>query len=313
MEIPELRQIAKDNRMMREASTALLLAGAVLGLFVLLPKPAPEQKAPVAVATTTPQAFTEVPIQAKAAIVYDLTTHTALYEKNARAQLPLASLTKLITMYAAFSEFASSTTITIPEGVTALSQPRAFTPGQTFPLEALARLTLTASLNDGAAAIAEATAQQKSESIHATDAAVADALHLEQTYALNGNGLDLNTDISGGYGSARDMAVLAGAFAALAPSVAEATTQRVTDGADSSGVRFSVKNTDPMVNTIPGLILSKTGFTDLAGGNLVLVFDAGVQHPIAVVVLGSTEKARFTDAMTLVDATFAHFAGVKSL
>jgi D-alanyl-D-alanine carboxypeptidase len=68
-----------------------------------------------------------------------------------------------------------------------------------------------------------------------------------------------------------------------------------------------------MVNTIPGLLLSKTGYTDLAGGNLALVFDSGIGHPIAVVVLGSSQKARFTDGTTLVAATLAHFAGVASL
>ena len=72
-------------------------------------------------------------------------------------------------------------------------------------------------------------------------------------------------------------------------------------------------NTDPIIGTVPRLLLSKTGYTDLAGGNLVLVFDAGIRHPIAIVVLGSSLKARFTDGATLVAAALAHFAGVASL
>ena len=79
------------------------------------------------------------------------------------------------------------------------------------------------------------------------------------------------------------------------------------------GTVFKVKNTAPMVDTIPRLLLSKTGYTDLAGGNLVLVFDVGINHPVAVVVLGSSKKARFTDGTALINATLAHFAGVKSL
>lgn len=315
MEIPELRKIAQENRMMREATTAFLLASAVLGLFILLPKHAPAPKAaPVAaVATSTPDAFADLPITAKSAIVYDLTTHKVLYAKNGRAQLPLASLTKLITMYAAFKEFSPTTPITIPQSVLGLSEPHAFTPGQILPLDTLARLTLTGSLNDGAAAIAEATAARKSETIRQNAASVAEALHLKQTFALNGNGLDMNTTISGGYGSAHDLAVLAGAFAALEPGVVSATTHPYATGADLSGQQFMIKNTDHFVENIPGLILSKTGYTDLAGGNLALVFDVGVQHPIAVIILGSTLNGRFTDGITLVDATFAHFAGVRSL
>ncbi|MCX6789964.1 MAG: hypothetical protein NTV60_00350, partial [Candidatus Kaiserbacteria bacterium] len=60
-------------------------------------------------------------------------------------------------------------------------------------------------------------------------------------------------------------------------------------------------------------LLSKTGYTELAGGNLALVFDAGIEHPIAVVVLGSSKEARFTDGTALINATLAHFAGVSSL
>jgi D-alanyl-D-alanine carboxypeptidase len=60
---------------------------------------------------------------------------------------------------------------------------------------------------------------------------------------------------------------------------------------------------------MPGLLLSKTGYTDLAGGNLVIVFDVGIGHPVAIVVLGSTRDARFTDVEKLMHATLSHFAG----
>jgi len=100
---------------------------------------------------------------------------------------------------------------------------------------------------------------------------------------------------------------------AESPTIAEATTRDYAKAVSSGGTTFNVKNTDPMVTTITRLLLSKTGYTDLAGGNLALVFDSGIRHPIAVVVLGSSEKARFTDGTTLIAATLAHFAGVSSL
>jgi D-alanyl-D-alanine carboxypeptidase len=79
----------------------------------------------------------------------------------------------------------------------------------------------------------------------------------------------------------------------------------------SDGVVHTFANTDLDVTHIPDPLLSKTGYTDLAGGNLVVVYDAGINHPIAVVVLGSTENGRFTDVQQLVNATLAHFGGVK--
>ena len=172
---------------------------------------------------------------------------------------------------------------------------------------------MVASLNDGAAAIAYATASSKNRSQSETLASAASALGLSQTYAVNGSGLDVNAAISGGYGSARNLAELAGALIKKAPTIAAATIQNTAQAISEGGTVFKVKNTDPMVDSIPGLLLSKTGYTDLAGGNLALVFDAGIGHPIAVIVLGSSMKARFTDGTALVAATLAHFAGVETL
>lgn len=295
---------------MRETGIALIITSALLAVFLLIPL-GRNDSAPPKPAATAPDAFARVSLEAEAAIVYDLATKETLYERNADAQLPLASLTKLLTVYAALAKLSPETPVTIPKS--AVEAPRAFNAGQEFSLADLARLTLTASLNDGAAAIASAAAEREDRPEGEMLAAAAGALGLSQTYAVNGNGLDMNAAVSGGYGSARDMARLAGALAELAPSVAEATTQSSAQAVSAGGTVFTVKNTDPIVNTIPRLLLSKTGYTDLAGGNLALVFDAGIRHPIAVVVLGSSLSARFTDGAALVGATLAHFAGVESL
>lgn len=299
---------------MRETGIALLVTSGILAVFLFIPFERDDSAglAPTT-APTAPDAFARVQLQANAAIVYDLATNETLYERNADAQLPLASLTKLLTVYAALAKLPPETPIIISRSAVAVEAPRVFNAGQEFSLADLARLTLTASLNDGAAAIASATAEREDNSESEVLAAAAGALALSQTYAVNGNGLDMNAAISGGYGSARDMARLSGALVALAPSIAEATTRSSAHAVSTGGTSFTVKNTDSIVNTIPRLLLSKTGYTDLAGGNLALVFDAGIGHPIAVVVLGSSLSARFTDGAALVGATLAHFAGVESL
>lgn len=315
MNISDLQKLAYDTRSMREAGIALVVASSILAVLLLIPV-TPEQTAPAQVIVTTSvaqDAFANVPIEAKAAIVYDLATGETLYAKNADAQLPLASLTKLLTVYASLSTLSPDTPITIPKSIGHIDEPRVFSAGQIFSLSDLARLTLTASLNDGAAAIASATAERESRSENEMLASAAAALNLSQTYAVNGSGLDVNKIISGGYGSARDVARLAGAIVELAPDIAEATTKSFAQAVSAGGTLFSVKNTDPVINSIQRLLLSKTGYTDLAGGNLSIVFDAGIMHPIAVVVLGSSLKERFTDGMALVAATIAHFAGVASL
>lgn len=315
MESSKLQKLLQYSRYKREAGIALVFASLLLATFLFVP-PYPKESVPIPITValpSAPDAFADVPLEADAAIVYDLATKQTLYAKNADAQLPLASLTKLLTVYTALSELSPETPITIPADATRVEAPRAFSIGQTFSLSDLARLTLTASLNDGAAAIIEATAARQNRTQTEALAGAAAALDLSQTYAVNGSGLDVSATVSGGYGSARDLARLAGALVEKSPAIAAATTQNSAQAVSEGGTAFNVKNTDPMIDTIPRLMLSKTGYTDLAGGNLVLVFDSGIQHPIAVVVLGSSQKARFTDGTALVAATLAHFAGISSL
>ncbi len=317
MDVPELQKLAERTRSMREIGIALVFASGILALILFIPYTNQKVQGTSGItvaARAVPDAFDTVSsIEAQAAIVYDIATGETLYAKNADAQLPLASLTKLLTVYAALAELSPTTPITIPSSVTALVAPHTFSPGQIFALADLARLTLTASLNDGAVAIAEATATRENRDQTAMLAGAATSLGLLQTYAVNGSGLDVSEYISGGYGSARDLALLAGALVEKASAIALATTERSAEAISLGGTHFSVKNTNLMVGNIPRLLLSKTGFTDLAGGNLVLVFDAGMNHPVAVVVLGSSIKSRFTDGMALVAAALAHYAGVASL
>jgi D-alanyl-D-alanine carboxypeptidase len=70
--------------------------------------------------------------------------------------------------------------------------------------------------------------------------------------------------------------------------------------------RFSARNTNRETGKFPLLLASKTGYTDLAGGNLALAFDAGFNHPIVVVVLGSSYDGRFADAEKLVWSTLEY-------
>ena len=187
-----------------------------------------------------------------------------------------------------------------------------FTSGETFSFEDLARLTLAASSNDGAEAIAEAADTAANTTTASLLASAATQLGLSQTYAVNSSGLDVNTTQSGGYGSAHDIAILAGALIQKAPIIAQATTLSSVSITSQQGVRHAFANTDIDVDTFPNLLLSKTGETDLAGGNLVIVYDSGINHPIAIVVLGSTQNGRFSDMQQLMKATLAYFGGATS-
>ena len=278
------------------------------------------QKAPtiVAIATTTPpmtgpDAYTRLSLIGKSAIVYDLVTGETLYAQNANASRPLASITKLLTLYAAANTLPGSAVITMtPASVAEVNDAAdaGFHEGESFAFEDIARLTLAASSNSGAEAIAEAANTAHSTDTTSLLAGAAASVGLTATHASNGSGLDISSTVSGGYGSARDVAVLAGALLKKAPLIAEATTQPYVSITSLQGTTHTFVNTNIDVTHIPNPLLSKTGYTDLAGGNLVVVYDAAINHPVAIVVLGSTEAGRFTDVQQLMSATLAHFAGI---
>lgn len=294
-----------------QIGVALLVGVLLLGGVSFLAPGFMKTAEPIAVTEPEPSAFDEIVLSAKSAIVYDLVTGEVLYEKNAEAQLPLASLTKLLTLYAAVDTLSPTADITMTARALSSEGDNGFTEGEVFSFTDLARMALVGSSNDAAAAIAEAAASSR----HATNgtallASAAASLGLSQTYALNGTGLDENGTISGAYGSAHDIAILAGELLRRAPGIARASVQPSVSATSRSGFSYTLANTNPGTEHVPGLLLSKTGYTDLAGGNLAVVFDAGINHPIAVVVLGSTKDARFLDVDRLVRATAREFAGL---
>lgn len=318
---PDLRVLIDklEKRNKQQQATRVIVAGSmVLGLIALVSPFLVRQTAPAPVAlqeeqhVVPPNAYEDIRLMGKAAIVYDLATREVLYEKNAKSQLPLASLTKLLTAYAGATALSDSSPVAISASAISEEGESGLTEGETFAFKDAAKLALVASSNDAAAAIAEAAAQTQSTSGKNLLASAITAIGLPQTYAVNGTGLDVSTTLSGGYGSAFDVAQLAGALLLKAPDLASATTHTSVTVRSLSGVSHTLKNTNQEVVHIPNLLLSKTGFTDLAGGNLAIIYDAGIGHPVAIVVLGSTREGRFADVSELLSKTGRHFAGVAS-
>jgi len=270
---------------------------------------------PHPLATTTQSGqnpYVGVPITGQAAIVYDLSNGQTLFSQNADRTLPLASLTKLLSVYAGVRQLEPTTPITLSSSSVAVEGESGLLAGETFAFADLARFALVGSSNDAAQAITEELSRRTGTPTSALMASAAVSVGLSATQATNGTGLDIDLLTSGGYGSARDIALLAGELVKQAPGIAKATTHPAISMQSAAGVTHSVSNTNQGAVAVPGILLSKTGYTDLAGGNLVVVFDSGIDHPIAVVVLGSTIEGRFTDVNRLVRATQQHFAGLPA-
>jgi D-alanyl-D-alanine carboxypeptidase (penicillin-binding protein 5/6) len=136
-------------------------------------------------------------------------------------------------------------------------------------------------------------------------------LGLTQMYFFNPTGLDLDIETAGAYGSAHDVAVLAATFLEQFPAQFEATAAAPTVSISNGAHALEAAATAAPLLDIPGLIGAKTGYTDLAGGNLVAAFDIKVGHPIIVAVLGSTRDGRFDDVKLLINKTRDLFTAQK--
>ncbi len=256
----------------------------------------------------TRQPFTDISIAAESAYVWDVRNQRALYKKNEQKTLPLASVTKLMTALVAHELLTEKTKVAIAADAVRQYGNSGLLEGEVFGRQTLSDLMLMSSSNDGAYALAAAAGETLDEqnSAHAFVYAMnirAEELGLHNTSFKNPTGLDTSETESGADGSAKDVAFLMEYIIENEPDILEFTTEEQARVYSESGIYHDAENTNYYVDKIPGLIGSKTGYTDLAGGNLVVAFNAGLNRPIIISVLGSTRHERFTDVVRLVEET----------
>ncbi len=236
---------------------------------------------------------------AHAAVVYDAKSGKVLYAKNADEPLPLASLTKLMSAEAILSLKEEDTPIVItpedlePDGDSGLQV------GDVWSLKNLLTFGLVASSND---AMAAAAASAGKSSVIKRMNETAGALGLASAEFINETGLDIDETTAGSYGSAKDVAIIATTFLSHHRDLFAATVSPATKVQSLGSETEAIPTAEPILE-IPGLIGAKTGYTDLAGGNLVVAFDLEIGRPVVAVVLGSTIDERFTDMRELIRAT----------
>lgn len=310
-------KVAANNRVYLRASVIALLlfgfaAGVIFSTAYFSTPPAKEvaQSASAAEILAAQDVFANVSILAQGAIVADIDTGAVLYRHNADVQLPLASLTKVPLVLAVSEVLDPDSIITIGHDTSFNSKASQLLAGERWKTADLISYTLVASSNDGAQTLADAADEALRAKYPAADGSgtlwrmnnLAQTLGLRSTYFLNSTGLDVSETQSGAYGSARDVAIL---FAYASKNAPELFAKTATSSIRITALDGSVahaENTDVALDTIPGMIMGKTGLTDLAGGNLAVVFAANGKRYVAV-ALGSTEQGRFSDIQTLAAAT----------
>ncbi|MFZ2048923.1 MAG: hypothetical protein WAV25_01325 [Minisyncoccia bacterium] len=256
--------------------------------------------------------FENLDIKAKAVYVLDVRTGKVLFEKNSNARMPLASLTKVMTALVATDIAPEFSTIVIDGKALTAEGDSGLRANERWSLNRLLDFSLTSSSNDGATAVAFAlgalnktgstNGEAENDFVNLMNIR-ADKLGMKNTYYLNETGLDESEIKNGAYGTAHDMATLFEYILKNKPDLLDATQQSFLSINSLDNITHKVKNTDQIVVNIPGIKASKTGFTDIAGGNLVVAFDPELGRPIVISVLGSTREDRFIDVERLVKAS----------
>nr|WP_295042654.1 serine hydrolase [uncultured Paracoccus sp.] len=236
-----------------------------------------------------------------AAYVIDARTGQPIYKQNEDTRLHPASLTKMMTLYMAFTAIERGQVrldSQFPVSTNAASEPPSklgLKAGQRIELRYLIRAAAIKSANDAATAIGEglagsepAFAQQMTQ--------MARALGMTNTNFRNAHGLTQE----GHYSTARDMTTLGRRLFYDFPQYYNIFSRRSAD----AGIAQVASTNKRFLDAYEGADGIKTGYTRAAGFNLTASAQRGNKRLVAT-VLGGTSTAHRNQVMAqLLDAGF---------
>jgi serine-type D-Ala-D-Ala carboxypeptidase (penicillin-binding protein 5/6) len=254
----------------------------------------------VALAAATPaEAAVDPPSSSARAVLVATGAGEVLYERNAERELPMASITKLMTAIVVLERKRPGDLMTVRETAAAVGESSVhLRVGEKLRVRDLLAAALIQSANDAAFALAAGTAGDVSDFVRLMNAK-ARRLGLTHTHFVRPDGLD----VPGHYSSARDVLKLA-RVAMRKPLVRRLVAMR---SATIAGGR-SLFSWNDLLGRYPGLIGVKTGHTNAAGWcEVAAARRDGVT--IYTVVLGSPSRAQRNADLTRLLAWGQDFFG----
>ena len=303
---------------MERRNLALLCAGVVcFWLFALAfgtaqgkglrIQPAVQTQAEPAVQplTVTPPQLT---LPCRSAILIDHTSGTVLYEMNADQTMPIASITKVMTLLLTFEavhagRLTMDTAVPVSEHAYHMGGSQIWLePGEQFTLDEMLKASCVSSANDAAVAVAELVGGSETAFVQQMNARAAE-LGMEHTTFRNACGLDTEGHLS----TARDVAIMSRTILNTCPEVLHYTgiwTDSLRNG------QTQLVNTNKLLLLYSGITGLKTGTT---GGAGVCISASATRDGLTLiaVILGAPSSAeRFQAATALLDYGFAAYAAV---
>ena len=267
-------------------------------------------------------------VHSGSAILIDAATGSILYEKNADAVIPPASMTKLVVMYVVFQEIATGRislddVVPLPPESWAVNAPPQsslmfLAEGQTVTLRELLLGLAVASGNDAAVAVAHYVSGSVDKFIERMNREM-ELLGLEKTRFVEPSGyseLNLTTP--------REFAAFARVYLARYPESLEAfhsqpsisypQEHNLAEWHQDKDQAIFQQSTNKLLGVLPGCDGLKTGFIYESGYNLSLTAQRGETRFISVTMMGpgvgSVEgnRYRIADGTNLMEWAFSTFA-----
>ena len=240
-----------------------------------------------------------------AAILIDEDSGTVLYEKNADARRPIASITKVMTLLLAFEALEAGKIhlddfVPVSEHAYHMGGSQIWLePGEQMTLDDMLKAICISSANDAAVAVAEyvggsETAFAEMMNVRAYE------LGMTNTHFVNACGLDEAGHLS----TARDVALMSREMLLHHTEVRDYCSIWMDT---LRGGATQLVNTNKLLKSYRGITGLKTGTTGKAGVCISASAERDGLRLIAVVLGSSSGKERFAAATSLLDYGFAMF------
>jgi serine-type D-Ala-D-Ala endopeptidase (penicillin-binding protein 7) len=236
-----------------------------------------------------------LPFASRYALVVEESSGKVLLSKNADVEVPIASLTKLLTAMVVLDaqpDMDEAITIEDPLALTNARSTTRLTDGGMLPRRTVLELALMSSDNHAAVSLAYAFPGGIDAFMSAIAAKVVD-LGMMHTHIEEPTGLS-NMNRS----TAEDLAKMAAA-AATYPEIVRITTSS-GQTVDVDGRSLEYHNSNHLVGQVGwDILLSKTGTTTPAGRCLIMRLNAGGQTIIVVLLKANNLLSRTIDALNV--------------
>ena len=261
--------------------------------------------------------YSETEVIAGSSVVIDVDSGTILHYDKGRAQVPIASLTKVMTAVLVMEKVPNlEEVVTIDSEAFATEGAKVGCPtsvlsecnserlhvGEKITVRNLLTAMLIDSANDAAIALGKHMAGSQRNFADMMNAK-AEEMNLGDSHFCNPSGLDA----AGCYSSAYDLARIA-TYSMKYDTIWEIMrTQKTSVKSCDGKYEHLLKNTDVLLGQIPNCLGGKTGFTYNAGKSLMLAATDPETETHKVIAVILNDDNRWEDMKKLLDWTFSNY------